>query len=185
MPARVLTRPSAAASNASKPYQLSLIRAHGLVTPETLITTDPQAARQFWSKHGQVIYKSVSGVRSIVSRLSEAHLERLADVASCPTQFQRWISAVDHRVHVVGEELFASRIEADVDDYRYASRRARPVSVVACELPVEVGRACIELSRNLELPLAGIDLRVDDEGTWWCFEVNPSPGFTFYEDQTG
>jgi D-alanine-D-alanine ligase-like ATP-grasp enzyme len=35
------------------------------------------------------------------------------------------------------------------------------------------------------LLLAGIDLRRTDDGEWCCFEVNPSPGFSFYEDHTG
>ena len=33
--------------------------------------------------------------------------------------------------------------------------------------------------------LAGIDLRLTDDGRWFCFEVNPSPGFTYYEQATG
>jgi glutathione synthase/RimK-type ligase-like ATP-grasp enzyme len=31
------------------------------------------------------------------------------------------------------------------------------------------------------LLVSGIDLRVTGKGEWVCFEVNPSPGFTFYE----
>jgi D-alanine-D-alanine ligase-like ATP-grasp enzyme len=37
----------------------------------------------------------------------------------------------------------------------------------------------------MSLPLAGIDLRRTASGEWYCFEVNPSPGFSFYEDATG
>jgi glutathione synthase/RimK-type ligase-like ATP-grasp enzyme len=36
------------------------------------------------------------------------------------------------------------------------------------------------------LPFAGIDLRRrGGDGAWVCFEVNPSPGFSFYESRTG
>jgi D-alanine-D-alanine ligase-like ATP-grasp enzyme len=35
------------------------------------------------------------------------------------------------------------------------------------------------------LLVSGIDLRVTDNDEWFCLEVNPSPGFTFYEDATG
>lgn len=35
------------------------------------------------------------------------------------------------------------------------------------------------------LLLAGIALRRTPEGGWVCFEVNPSPGFSFYEEATG
>jgi D-alanine-D-alanine ligase-like ATP-grasp enzyme len=44
---------------------------------------------------------------------------------------------------------------------------------------------CIDLSRRLELPLAGIDLRRTPEGRHVCFEVNPSPAFSFYEQRAG
>ncbi len=35
------------------------------------------------------------------------------------------------------------------------------------------------------LLVAGIDLRLTPDDEWYCFEVNPSPGFTFYEDAGG
>ena len=33
--------------------------------------------------------------------------------------------------------------------------------------------------------LAALDLRRTPDGEWYCFEVNPSPGFTYYESNTG
>jgi D-alanine-D-alanine ligase-like ATP-grasp enzyme len=32
---------------------------------------------------------------------------------------------------------------------------------------------------------SGIDLKITPEGEVFCFEVNPSPGFNFYEVGTG
>ena len=40
-------------------------------------------------------------------------------------------------------------------------------------------------ARTLGLHFAGIDLRRAPDGRWFCFEVNPSPGFTYYEAHTG
>jgi len=34
------------------------------------------------------------------------------------------------------------------------------------------------------LAVAGIDLRRTPEDEWYCFEVNPSPAFSFYEEAT-
>ena len=64
----VLNRPSAMASNNSKPYQSRFIHAAGFRIPDTLVTTEVEAALEFWERHGDIIYKSVSGIRSIVSR---------------------------------------------------------------------------------------------------------------------
>ena len=75
--ALVVNPPSAMASNGSKPYQARIIAASGLRVPETLVTTDPEAVHEFRARHGELIYKSTSGVRSIVSRMSDDKWEQL------------------------------------------------------------------------------------------------------------
>jgi glutathione synthase/RimK-type ligase-like ATP-grasp enzyme len=184
--ARAVNRPSKMASNNSKPYQMEILRAQGFAVPETRLTTDADAVRSFWTDNGAVIYKSLSGVRSVVARLGDAHLARLDAVSFCPTQFQRYVPGRDHRVHVVGDDVFACEVISDADDYRYAARRGGEAPTLqACTLPLEIQERCVALSRALELPLAGIDLRRAPDGRWFCFEVNPSPGFTYYEAHTG
>ena len=184
-PGRVVNRPSAMDSNSSKPYQAALIAECGFRVPETLITTDPDAARAFWARHKSVVYKSVSGVRSIVARLGREHGDRLDDVAFCPTQFQVYVPGVDVRVHVVGAEVFACEILCDAVDYRYAQKNGEPIELRPCQLPDDVAERCRDTARSLGLALAGLDLRCTREGEWYCFEVNPSPCFTYYEHHTG
>jgi glutathione synthase/RimK-type ligase-like ATP-grasp enzyme len=184
-PALVINRPSAMASNSSKPYQAALIRAAGLDVPDTVVTTDPNAALEFRDLHGSVIYKSTSGVRSIVSKLGLAQQQRLADICNCPTQFQQYIAGTDFRVHVVGNSVFASEIVTDAEDYRYAGRSGHSIDIRACTLEPELVERCCRLATALDLPFAGIDLRRTRDGRWYCFEVNPSPGFTFYQEATG
>jgi len=184
-PARVVNRPSAMASNNSKPYQASLIHAQGFAVPETLVTTDAAAARDFWEQHRAVIYKSTSGIRSVVSRLTSVHLDRLKDLRWCPTQLQAWIPGRDFRAHVVGGMVFAAEVISDADDYRYARRQGSSVTLRACDLPPDVKERCLRTAAALGLPLAGIDLRESPGGEWYCFEVNPSPAFTYYQSHTG
>lgn len=184
-PARVVNRPTAMASNTSKPFQSALIAAQGLAVPATLITTDCAAVEEFLEEHGALIYKSVSGVRSIVSRLSSEDLGRLADVAWCPTQFQQYVPGTDVRVHVVGDELFACEIVSEADDYRYAGLDGSSSQLRACSLPAEIATRCHQLATALELPVAGIDLRRTPDGAWYCFEVNPAPGFSYFQKATG
>ena len=181
---RVANRPRAMASNTSKPYQAALIRSLGLSVPPTLVTNHPDAAREFWREHDRVVYKSVSGVRSIVHELTPQRAGTLDRVRHLPTQFQRLLEGTNVRVHVVGEAVFACRIEAETIDYRYREG-GRPATMVATELPPEIARRCVEVARALYLPLAGIDLFCDREDHWWCFEVNPSPAFSCFEEPTG
>lgn len=178
--ALVLNRPSAMLSNTSKPLQSRVIRAHGFEVPETLLTTEPTAARAFAAAQGRVVYKSMSGIRSVVRLLDDADTSRLDDVRWCPTQFQRWIEGVDHRVHVVGSEVFSTCIHSNAVDYRYGPARAQP-----CELPRAVADRCLALACTLDLPVAGLDLRRTPDGRWFCFEVNPAPGFAAYGGAVG
>lgn len=180
----VVNRPSVMASNSSKPYQARLIAGQGFDIPDTLITTDPEIAVEFWKYHGNVIYKSISGVRSIVTPMTDEQTARLADVRWCPTQFQEFISGEDYRVHVVGEKIYASRIVSEAADYRYARTQGADLHIAACELPHDIVNASRQLAHSLELMVAGVDLRRTAEGKWYCFEVNPSPGFTFYQEFT-
>jgi len=184
-PAKLVNPAAAMSTNSSKPYQAALIARHGFRTPQTLVTTDPAAAAAFRARHGAVIYKSVSGVRSIVSRLTDDDLDRLDDIAWCPTQFQAHVPGRDFRVHVVGERLFICEIATEADDYRYAHRQDLSVSITEGWLPDDVAERCLRLAADLGLAFAGIDLRRTPDGDWCCFEVNPSPAFTYYEGLTG
>jgi hypothetical protein len=180
-PAMVLNRPGSMAPNSSKPYQASWIESLGFRTPQTLITTDPDAALEFWRQYDRVIYKSVSGIRSIVSSLTPEHIERLANISTCPTQFQEYVPGTEYRVHVVGEKIFACRIVSEADDYRYSAKRA---GMQPCDLPDEVAALCKKLVSSMDLLLAGIDLRCTPDNIWYCFEVNPSPAFTWFQEVT-
>ena len=87
---------------------------------------------------------------------------------------------MDYRVHVVGDAVFASEVRSSSDDYRYG-----PSEVLPCGVPEEIVGRSKALAEALALILAGVDLRRTPEGSWYCFEVNPSPGFTFYDRLQG
>jgi hypothetical protein len=183
-PALVLNRPREMALNYSKPYQAALIEAAGFAIPETLLTTDPAAVAEFRARHAGLIYKSVSAVRSIVSQLRPADEARLSQVAWCPTQFQQRITGNEVRVHVVGDAVFACEIVTAADDYRYASLSGDSMEIRGYALPDECAARCRALAAAMNFSIAGIDLRCE-RGTWYCFEVNPSPGFMYYQEHTG
>lgn len=186
LPCPVVNRLGGGLTNNSKAYQAWLIRRSGLHVPPTLVTNDPKAVRRFYAEwDGQVIYKSLSGIRSIVRRLEAEQLRRLPLLRHGPAQFQAYIPGTNVRVHTVGEQLFATRVHSEVVDYRYAGREGRSVEMEPAELPPAVAEACRRLARQLGLRLAGIDLKETPEGDYYCFEVNPCPGFLYYEKHTG
>ena len=182
LPCLVVNRVSGGISNNSKVYQALIVRQFGLLTPPTLVTNDPAAARNFYEDcGGEVIYKSLSGIRSIVRRVKPDQLDRLSLLRNCPAQFQAFIPGDNVRVHTVGDELFATRVLSDVVDYRYAKREGGDVEMEPIMLPDNIAEACFNLAQHFDLPLAGIDLKLTPSGEYYCFEVNPCPGFLYYE----
>lgn len=182
---RVLNRTYAMSSNSSKPYQMLQIVKAGFGIPPSLMTNEPEAVTAYQVSRGTLIFKSASGVRSIVHELSDEHTERLGQVRSCPALFQQKLLGTNIRVHVVGDRVFAHRIESGYVDYRYASRNGATTEMTAYELPATIAERCIALTERLRLPLAGIDLFETETGEYYCFEVNPSPGFSYFEEHTG
>jgi hypothetical protein len=185
-PSRVMNKATAMASNGSKPYQAQLIRAAGFGVPETLITNQPELVRDFLATHGRVVYKSISGTRSIVQELDDAALERLDDIRWCPVQFQAYVEGIDVRVHVIGDDVLATRIASAATDYRYAGvTDGMPARLEATRLSAAVEQRCVDLTARLGLRFSGIDLRISPDDEVVCFEVNPCPAYAYYEGHTG
>lgn len=184
-PALVINRCAPMASNSSKPYQAQLIRERGFLLPETLITNDPDLVRAFRARHGRLIYKSISAVRSIVQEFGDEDEKRLERIRWCPTQFQAFVEGTNLRVHTVGNEVFATAVRSAATDYRYAGRQTgEPAALREVVLSQELTEKCVGLSRALGLEFAGIDLKVTPDNDVYCFEVNPSPAFSYYEANT-
>lgn len=184
-PALVINKYSAMASNCSKPFQAQLIKNNGFKTPQTIVTTSSDKVSQFINIHGNVIYKSISSVRSIVSRLSPEKMKNISDINWVPTQFQEQVNGSDFRVHVIGSKTISSKINCSADDYRYAHNAGKNMDICACQIPKHVQHKCVQLVKNLGLVIGGVDLRLTPDGEWYCFEVNPSPGFSYYQSYTG
>ena len=176
----VVNRSEASASNNSKPYQLSVIEKAGLKIPITFITNEPAEAKQFIKDNTDCIYKSISGIRSIVKRISESHHEYIEDVKWCPTLFQKVVPGINYRAHVINNEVYTVRIESDSLDYRYGK-----TSMMIEELPADITQKCIHLTSVLGLHFSGIDLMRTPDNEWYCFEVNSSPAYSYFELNSG
>ena len=187
LPCTVVNRVRASTSNDSKLYQAMIARSLGFRTPRTLATSDPDSAAVFYKAcDRRVIYKSISGVRSIVRLLTYDQVDNFEKLRNCPSQFQEYIDGVNVRVHTVGQQVFATEILSHTVDYRYPSEEDQEgIMMQPIDLNKEMGQACVKLAQTLGLPVAGIDLLRTANGHYYCLEVNPSPGFLFYERATG
>ncbi|MFF6995260.1 ATP-grasp ribosomal peptide maturase [Streptomyces sp. NPDC008313] len=192
--ARWMNHPDAARPARHKPWQLHLAQRAGLPVPATLITTFPQAARDFARRFTDLVVKPVSGSHPheyarVVPTSRVAPGTDFADVAFGPTLLQRRVAKrADIRLTVVGDRLFAARKvvapDADPDevDVRFATSAEpwRPV-----DTPPRVAEGVHAYLRLAELTYGAFDFAEDAEGVWWFLECNQSGQFGFVEIETG
>lgn len=182
---RVLNRSAETGACYSKPLQGQVIRRHGFAVPETLVTNDPDEVRAFQDRHGRVVYKSSSYVRSVVRLLDDGDLQRLQLVRACPVLFQQYVAGRNLRVHTVGGRVFATAIVSGAVDYRYAHLEGEEESLSATTVDDAVAEKCLALAAAFGLEFAGIDIKEAEDGALYCLEVNPSPAFGYYQLHTG
>jgi hypothetical protein len=169
-------------SHQTKPAQLALLAAQGIPVPKTVVTNDPQAAREFAAQHPRLIFKPVQGgahaQRLTARHLTEKHLQNLA---YAPVTLQEEVIGTSIRVFVVGEHMFACEFDTEALDYRDDPQ----AQVRSHQLPSEAADICRRAAAALELVWTGIDLQRRKSGEYVLLEANPSPMFLGFEDRTG
>ncbi|MDH6696021.1 ATP-grasp ribosomal peptide maturase [Streptomyces griseoviridis] len=192
--ARWMNHPEAARRARHKPWQLRLAQRCGLPVPATLITTFPQAAREFAERYPDLVVKPVSGAHPqdpprAVPTSRVAPDADFSAVAFGPTLLQRRVAKrADIRLTAVGGELLAARKatarDADPDevDVRFASSE---VPWCAVAVPPRVASGVHGYLREAELAYGAFDFAEDADGTWWFLECNQSGQFGFVEVETG
>ncbi|MCG7208356.1 ATP-grasp ribosomal peptide maturase [Streptomyces arenae] len=192
--ARWMNHPDAARRARHKPWQLRLAQRSGLAVPATLITTFPQAAREFAARFPDLVVKPVSGAHPqepprAVPTSRVAPDADFAAVAFGPTLLQRRVAKrADIRLTVVGERLLAARKPVHPDahpddvDVRFAPSVAPWQET---EVPVRVAEAVHTYMKDAELAYGAFDFAEDADGIWWFLECNQSGQFGFVEMDTG
>ncbi|MEU6578465.1 ATP-grasp ribosomal peptide maturase [Streptomyces sp. NPDC046805] len=192
--ARWMNHPDAARRARHKPWQLRLAQLSGMPVPATLITTFPQAAREFAERFPDLVVKPVSGAhpqeppRAVpTSRVAPG--TDFAAVAFGPTLLQRRVAKrADIRLTAVGDRLLAARkaVAADADPDEVDVRFAPSLSPwLPVDVPPHVAAAVHTYLRGAELSYGAFDFAEDMDGIWWFLECNQSGQFGFVEMDTG
>jgi hypothetical protein len=181
IPGRVINRPSAYSDNFAKPLHEYTLEGWGFNVPASLTSSDPQRLADF-ARMVPTIVKPVSGVRADSRRVQA---EEFADfrVEQGPVHLQRYIEGSDVRVHVVGEAVHAELIRSPDVDYRSSSEASPTFS--SWQIPKYLSDQLILTTAACGLAFAGWDFKLDAEGTYWCLEVNPMPGYDGYDRRLG
>ncbi|KOV92952.1 MULTISPECIES: ATP-grasp ribosomal peptide maturase [unclassified Streptomyces] len=192
--ARWMNHPDAARRARHKPWQLHLAQRSGLPVPATLITTFPQAAREFAERFPDLVVKPVSGAhpqeppRAVPTSRVAPDADFTA-VAFGPTLLQRRVAKrADIRLTVVGDTLLAARKPADPDarpddvDVRFAPSVS---PWLPADVPPRVAEGVLRYMAGAELAYGAFDFAEDADGIWWFLECNQSGQFGFVEMDTG
>ncbi len=190
MDALWINPPALDAVASHKPYQLALAQSLGLEIPHTVMTSDPEEAREFWRVcGGDVVYKQFIALPeswSETRRLGEAET-KIGDEAIrlAPVIFQRHVAAVaDLRVTIIGDEIFAAAVDLKDLDYDLDVRMNLQAKHVAHDLPDDVADKLRGLMRRLGLIYGAIDLRLAKDGRYVFLEINPAGQFLYVEQQS-
>jgi glutathione synthase/RimK-type ligase-like ATP-grasp enzyme len=185
----------------AKPRQLEVAAGLGFSVPKTLTTSSPDAATAFTKEVGDVVVKSMANTLPIINnkvynfyttKVAKGQKMNLEGLHLAPSIFQEAIDAkLDLRVTVVDDQIFAASIldqgqedEPAIRDWRRAYT-AGTLRCKAYELPTQLQKRCVALTKALNLRYGAIDLILDKKGKYWFLEINPNGQWAFVEDDTG
>ncbi len=193
----MVNNPASDAESLYKLYQLRLARDVGFFVPDTVVTSDPVAAAEFYEKCGrEVIYKLVAensnfyfpnfqipaGIPALPLRPSEA--EHFEQVKCAPHLFQRRVrKKFDVRTTVVGREMFSLKIDSQARGSRLDWRLDYSVPMEMIDLPNEISEKCLSIMRRMKLNYAAFDFCVDDDDRYFFLELNCAGQYLWAEQR--
>ena len=181
----------------SKPLQLKIAEEIGFRIPNTLLTNDPDAVREFFGRNGgDVIYKPFnSGFFANTQKIcyttpiSVCELDHLDLIRTTPGIFQENVrKRIELRITVIGRKVFATEIHSQSrdeakNDWREAEVEDLPH--IPHHLPADIEQRCIAFLERFGLAYGAMDMILTPEGEYVFLENNPSGQFGWIEEKTG
>ena len=178
----------------SKIRQLTVAASLGFSIPRTLVTSDPERAREFYRLcGGRVIvkpFRAQCGPRTqfrmiYASRVLPEHLELYDRVCHAPCIFQEEVRReADLRITMIGRRMFAVEIrnQSAAVDCRDGSFHAE---YTPTKLPDAVEAACWSLMNRWQLASASIDMIRRPDGSHVFLEINSHHDWLWIQRATG
>lgn len=173
--------------------QLRAAGACGLRVPRTLVSNDPPAVRAFVRElDGHAVAKPLRAewLDNADGTIQALHVEAAgpgllgsdADIAAMPYIYQQRVDAMfEIRVTVIGEQLFACRVDRHPHSPACVDQHLASVAVAAHLLEPQLARRCRDLLDAMDLRFGCIDLLMARDGTPWFLEVNQAGQFLWVE----
>ena len=179
----------------NKIYQQLLAKEIGFKIPSGIITNNPEDFKKFVERNsGNIIIKPIySGqigwpeMQNVVFTSKLESEPQSQQIELCPSYLQERIEKqYDVRVTVVGDKIFAARIESQsnretMTDWR-VGENILPHKAIT--LPLSIQNQCRGILRRLDLQFGAIDFVETPEGEYIFLEINPNGQWAWIETQT-
>lgn len=184
----------------NKIEQIERAHSYGFQIPQTLVTNEPDLARDFIKKsNGKVIAKTLhqgyvssdSGQYLIYANIvNNKKLENIGLVKNCPVIFQRFINKKsDIRVNVFGDEVYATELcsqQSNNEKTKIDWRRARinEIRHKPYHLSEDVIEKIIKFTKSYGLEFGALDFVISTNGDLFFLELNPNGQWGWIEQLT-
>jgi glutathione synthase/RimK-type ligase-like ATP-grasp enzyme len=186
----------------NKIYQLVQAKKLGFNIPNTIVTTNPEIAKDFIasSKNSVIIkplkyiilngYSNQKNKTIYTSLVSSGEMDFLEEIKLCPVLMQEnIIKDIELRVTVIGEKVFTAAIQSQKSDITRIDWR-KGINKFVLEysvynLPENIEQLCISLVRSMNLKFGAIDIIKTHAGEYIFLEINPNGQWLWIELATG
>lgn len=195
-----ISRVSAVVEASYKMSQIKLAQQCGFVVPDTIATSDPEAAMAFLREHRVCVMKPLSlsppaGRNQYTQKIYANDPPNFSGLHLSPQIFQELVQPVaELRVTIIGDTIFTCEV-FDTAAQENEFGRARDWRVAfekgtfgarRHQLPEEVEEQCLRLKKQYRGLVCGMyDLILDKQGNYVFLEMNPNGAWGFIEDAIG
>jgi hypothetical protein len=189
---RIISDPYSIYRAENKIFQLKTALNVGFKVPKTVLTNSKEVLRKFIDHQPSIIKPIRSGKFThgndsfliYTNRIEANHL--LEDDLLTPAIYQQEIiKEYEIRVTVVGEKVFASKVNSQSDEETVLDWRRKHLKFEAYTLPFNITDLCIKLIKELQLSFGAIDLIYSTTGEYYFLEINPNGQWVWIELDTG
>ncbi|WP_131735415.1 MvdC/MvdD family ATP grasp protein [Actinomadura roseirufa] len=189
----------------NKMIQMTRGAVHGLVSPKTIITNDPEAVRKFYDECSKrMVFKSMTGPFLLPGEVEEEYtaetfvpglplvrpftdedMEHVDSVRYSACMFQEFVEKKHElRVTIFEDQIFTCQIDSQKNDLtRYDWRRSDSLpDATAGELPDSIADACLKLLDEFDLRFGAFDFIVTPDDEYIFLEVNPNGQWLFIQE---
>lgn len=170
-----------------KPYQIKIASEIGFTIPDTLITSNPDRAKDFWNHcQNRMVIKALmlnptEDTMIYTNEVTEELMSKIERLKTSPVILQKLVQKkYELRITVVGDNIFPARVESkNKIDWRKSI-----TNFISCDLPDSIKQKCFQLVKKLGLQYGCIDMIVTPDSDYTFLEINPNGQWQFVEEQT-